>query len=225
MQAQAILDMRLQRLTGLEREKILVEYREILKEISRFKAILASEQLVLNIVKAELTEIEETFGDPRRTEIVHSTHEISIEDMIAEEDMVVTISQSGYVKRNPITLYHSQRRGGKGKTAMGTRDEDFVAHLFVASTHHTFLFFTNQGRVHWRKVYEIPQAGRLSRGKAIVNLLALEKDEKLTTVLAVEKFEPGHYVVDRHPQRHGQKNRSDGLQPPPQRWHHRIEIG
>ena len=195
IQAQAILDMRLQRLTGLEQEKILEEYKNVLQDIARFKEILASEKIVEQIIKKELSEIQNEFGDPRRTEILESTKEITIEDMIVEEDMVVTISNSGYIKRNPITLYHSQHRGGKGKTGMGIKDEDFVKHLFVASTHHTFLFFTNLGKVYWRKVYDIPQAGRLSRGKAIVNFLNFAKDEKLTTVLDVPSFEPGYYVI------------------------------
>ncbi len=195
IQAQAILDMRLQRLTGLEQEKILEEYENVLKDINRFKKILGSERLVLSIIKDELSVIEEDFGDHRLTEIVEATEELTIEDMIVEEDMVVTISNSGYIKRNPITLYQSQRRGGKGKTAMGTKEEDFVSFLFVASTHHTFLFFTNRGKIYWCKVYEIPQAGRQSRGKAIVNLLNFEKDEKLTTVLNVPSFEPGYHVI------------------------------
>ncbi|HEA66160.1 MAG TPA: DNA gyrase subunit A [Desulfobacterales bacterium] len=194
-QAQAILDMRLQRLTGLERQKILEEFKQVRKNITRYREILGSEQLVLNIIKDELVEIQGDFGDIRRTEIAEETKEITLEDMIVEEDMVVTISNSGYIKRNPITLYQSQRRGGKGKTAMGTKEEDFVSFLFVASTHHTFLFFTNLGKVYWRKVYEIPQAGRLSRGKAIVNLLQLDRGEKLTTVLSVSEFEPGFHVL------------------------------
>jgi DNA gyrase subunit A len=187
--------MRLQRLTGLEQEKILEEYENVLKDINRFRKILGSERIVLSIIKDELSVIEEDFGDHRLTEIVEATEELTIEDMIVEEDMVVTISNSGYIKRNPITLYQSQRRGGKGKTAMGTKEEDFVSFLFVASTHHTFLFFTNRGKIYWCKVYEIPQAGRQSRGKAIVNLLNFEKDEKLTTVLNVPSFEPGYHVI------------------------------
>ena len=194
-QAQAILDMRLQKLTGLEQEKLLQEYQDLLKDIAHYREILGSERMVLNIIKDELTEIETAYGDSRRTEIVGDTQEITLEDMIVEEDMVVTITNSGYIKRNPITLYHSQKRGGKGKTAMGTKDEDFVRHLFVASTHHTFLFFTNLGKVYWCKVYDIPQAGRISRGKAIVNLLNFGHAEKLTTVLAVPQFEPGHFVL------------------------------
>ncbi len=195
IQAQAILDMRLQRLTGLEQEKIIEEYKKILKDISWYKEILGSERIVENIIKDELSEMQKEFGDERRTEIVESTKEITIEDMIVEEDMVVTISKSGYIKRNPITLYRKQLRGGKGKMAMGVKEDDFVADLFIASTHHTFLFFTNQGRVYWCKVYDIPQAGRASRGKAIVNLLNLSKDEKLTTVLNVPAFEPGYHII------------------------------
>ena len=195
IQAQAILEMRLQRLTGLERDKIVSDYEAVLKDIARFKEILASEQLVLNLIKAELTELKEQFGDARRTEIVAATQELTIEDMIAQEDMVVTITNSGYIKRNPITLYQSQRRGGKGKTGMGTKDEDFVSHLFVASTHHSFLFFTNRGKVYWCKVYDIPQASRTSRGKAIVNLLNFEEGEFMTAVLAVPAFEPGYYIL------------------------------
>ena len=195
IQAQAILDMRLQRLTGLERDKIVEEYKNVLKDIARLKEILGNERLVFNIIKEELTELQEEFGDHRYTEIVAETKEISIEDMIVEEDMVVTISRRGYVKRNPITLYRQQRRGGKGKTGMGTKEDDFVEHLFVASTHHTFLFFTNMGKVYWCKVYDIPQAGRVSLGKAIVNLLNFGKEEKLTTVMAVPSFEPGYHIL------------------------------
>jgi DNA gyrase subunit A len=195
IQAQAILDMRLQRLTGLERDKIIEEYTQILKDIAWYREILGSERLVLNIVKEEIEAVRDEFGDERRTEIVEATKELTIEDMIVEEDMVVTISQSGYIKRNPVTLYQSQRRGGKGKTAMGTKEEDFVSLLFVASTHHTFLFFTNRGKVYWCKVYEIPQAGRASRGKAIVNLLNFEEGERLTTVLAVPAFEEGYNIL------------------------------
>ncbi|RJQ76840.1 MAG: DNA gyrase subunit A [Desulfobacteraceae bacterium] len=195
IQAQAILEMRLQRLTGLERDKIIEDYNAVLKDIERFKEILGSEQIVLNLIKQELIELKEQFGDRRRTEIIESTRELTLEDMIVEEDMVVTISNSGYIKRNPITLYQAQRRGGKGKTGMGMKEEDFVSHLFIASTHHSFLFFTNRGKVYWCKVYDIPPAGRTSRGKAIVNLLNFEEGEHMTTVLAVPSFEPGHYVL------------------------------
>lgn len=194
-QAQAILDMRLQRLTGLERDKIREEYEGLLKDIAHYNEILAHDRMVLDIIKEELSDIQENFGDQRRSEIVESTYEINIEDMIAEEDMVVTISNDGYIKRNPITLYQQQARGGKGKTAMGTKDEDFVEKMFVASTHHTFMFFTNMGKVYWRKVYEIPQAGRMSRGKALINLLNLDREERLTTILAVPDYEPGQHIL------------------------------
>lgn len=195
IQAQAVLDMRLQRLTGLEREKIIDEYNTILKDIAGYKEILASERLVLDIIKDELTQTINEYGDSRRTEIVEESEDISIEDLIVEEDMVVTISKDGYIKRTPASVYQAQGRGGKGKMAMGTKEEDFVAHLFVASTHHTFLFFTNQGKVYWCKVYDIPESGRTSRGKAIVNLLNFIEGEKLTTVLPVKAFEPGSHVI------------------------------
>ncbi|MBU1398610.1 MAG: DNA gyrase subunit A [Proteobacteria bacterium] len=195
IQAQAVLDMRLQRLTGLEREKIIDEYSTILKDIAGYREILASERLVLDIIKDELTQTINEYGDSRRTEIVEELEDISIEDMIVEEDMVVTISKDGYIKRTPASVYQAQGRGGKGKMAMGTKEEDFVAHLFVASTHHTFLFFTNQGKVYWCKVYDIPESGRTSRGKAIVNLLNFSEGEKLTTVLPVKAFEPGSHVI------------------------------
>ncbi len=194
-QAQAILDMRLHRLTGLEREKIVEEYEQVLKDIAWYKEILGSERIVLSIIKDELTEIQEEFGDERRTEIVEETRELTIEDMIVEEEMVVTISRRGYIKRAPLSLYQSQRRGGQGKTGMSTRDEDFVELLFVASTHHTFMFFTNWGKVYWCKVYDIPQASRQSRGKAIVNLLQFEKGEHLSTVLNVPSFEENRFVI------------------------------
>ena len=195
IQAQAILDMRLQRLTGLEREKINTEYNALLKDIAWFNEILSSETVVKGLIKDELIELDEEFGDARRTKIVESTATISIEDLIAQEDMVVTVSRSGYIKRNPITLYSSQHRGGKGKTAMGTKSDDFVEHLFVASTHSTFLFITNFGKVYQSKVYELPMAGRSSLGKAIVNLLNFDEGEKLATVLTVDEFVADKYVI------------------------------
>ena len=195
IQAQAILDMRLQRLTGLEREKIINEYDALLKDIAWYNEILSSDEVVKGLIKDELTELDEEFGDQRRTKIVESTAEISIEDLIAQEDMVVTVTRSGYIKRNPITLYTNQHRGGKGKTAMGTKSDDFVEHLFVASTHATFLFITNFGKVYQSKVYELPMAGRSSLGKAIVNLLNFDEGEKLATVLTVDKFVENKYVV------------------------------
>jgi len=195
VQAQAILDMRLQRLTGLEREKIQSEYQDLLKNISQYKAILASPAMVLQIIKDEMKQIRGSFGDERRTEILHEAGEIDVEDLIAEEDMVVTISHEGYIKRNPISLYRAQRRGGKGLTGARPKEEDFVEMLFVASSHDYLLFFTNKGRVYWKKVHEVPEAGRMSRGKAIVNLLELQKGEKVATTLAVRTFEANKYVV------------------------------
>jgi DNA gyrase subunit A len=195
IQAQAILDMRLQRLTGLEREKIISEYDALLKDIAWYNEILSSDEVVRGLIKDELCELNDEFGDDRRTVIMESTADISIEDLIAEEDMVVTVSRSGYIKRNPITLYSSQHRGGKGKTAMGTKSDDFVEHLFVASTHANFLFITNLGKVYMSKVYELPMAGRSSLGKAIVNLLNFDEGEKLATVLTVDEFVENKYVV------------------------------
>ncbi|GFE56975.1 DNA gyrase subunit A [Geobacter sp. AOG1] len=194
-QAQAILEMRLQRLTGLEREKILAEYAEILKFIERLKEILASEAEILKIIVGELTEMREKFGDERRTEIVDRSAEISLEDTIVEEDMVVTISHTGYIKRSAVTLYRAQRRGGKGKTGMKTKEEDFVEQLFIASTKDYLMFFTDTGRVYWLKVYEIPEAGRTARGKAIVNLLNLAANEMITAILPVKEFVEDKFIM------------------------------
>jgi len=195
VQSQAILDMRLQRLTGLEREKINAEYEDLIKDIARFKAILANPAMVLQLIKEEVAEIKERYGDERRTEILKDTEDINVEDLIADEDMVVTISHQGYIKRNPISLYRAQRRGGKGMTGVKPKEEDFVESLFVASSHDNFLFFTNKGRVYWKKVHEIPEGGRASRGKAIVNLLELKSREQVATTLAVRDFNEGKYVV------------------------------
>ncbi|MBI4620591.1 MAG: DNA gyrase subunit A [Desulfobacterales bacterium] len=195
LQAQAILDMRLQRLTALEQEKIIEDYMEILKLIEKYKQILANERLVLDIIVEELMALKQMYGDERQTEIIEEDTEISLEDMIVEEDMVVTITHSGYIKRNSISLYRSQRRGGKGKIGTTTNDTDFVEHLFVASTREFMLFFTDKGKVFWRKVYEIPQAGRVSRGKAIVNLLNLGSDENISAILPVREFKDNKYVT------------------------------
>jgi DNA gyrase subunit A len=195
IQAQAILDMRLQRLTGLEREKINAEYQDLIKNIARFKAILESEAMVLQIIKDETKDIQKKYGDERRTEILEDVGDIDMEDLIAEEDMVVTISHDGYIKRNPISLYRAQRRGGKGMTGVKPKAEDFVELLFVASSHDYFLFFTNKGRVHWKKVHEIPEGGRVTRGKAIVNLLQLQRGERVAATLSVKGFVEGKYVV------------------------------
>ena len=193
-QAQAILDMRLQRLTGLERDKIIEEYHEVEAVISRLRAILADEREVSTIIVEELRQLKETYGDLRRTEILEQVGDISIEDMIADEDMAVTISHEGYIKRNPVSLYRAQRRGGKGKIGTTTRDEDFVEHLFIASTHSYILFFTTVGKAYWIKVHEVPQAGRAARGKAIVNLLDLGPDEKISAFLPVREFRENHFV-------------------------------
>jgi DNA gyrase subunit A len=195
IQAQAILDMRLQRLTGMERDKIQQEHAELLETIREFEAILASEARIWAIVKEELLELREKYDDPRRTEIVDSEDDIDIEDLIAEEDMVVTKSNTGYLKRQPLSLYQSQRRGGKGKVAMQTREEDFVEQLFIASTHDFLLFFTNIGKVHWLKVYRIPQAGRVARGKAAVNFLQLQPEEKISTIVPIRRFEVERYLI------------------------------
>ena len=194
-QAQAILEMRLQRLTNLEREKINEEYKEVIQLIARLREILSNERLLFNLIGEELREIKERYGDERRTLIIEEAQEINLEDLIVEEDMVVTISHSGYIKRNAISLYRSQRRGGRGKMGMTTKEEDFVEHLFVASTHSYILFFTDAGKVFWLKVHEIPQAGRMSRGKAIINLLNLSGEEKITAILPVRTFEEGKYVI------------------------------
>ncbi|OGQ17959.1 MAG: DNA gyrase subunit A, partial [Deltaproteobacteria bacterium RIFCSPHIGHO2_02_FULL_60_17] len=195
IQAQAILDMRLQRLTGLEREKILQEHKETVELIVKLRAILADEREIYRIIVEELKEIKEKYGDERRTQIVDHSEEISIEDLIVDEDMVVTISHEGYIKRNPATLYRAQHRGGKGKIGTTTREEDFVEYLFVASTHSFILFFTTVGKVYWIKVHELPQAGRAARGKPIVNLLHLEEGEKVSAFLSVREFQEGRCVV------------------------------
>jgi DNA gyrase subunit A len=195
IQAQAILDMKLQRLTGLEREKIISEYKETLKEIERLKAILASEALVSKIIKDELLEIKTKYADERRTEIAEETKEITLEDLITEEEMVITLSHAGYIKRNPLSAYRSQRRGGKGLIGMETKEEDFVEQLFIGSTHDYMLFFSNLGRLYWLKTYQLPEAGRASKGKALINLLQLSEGERITTALPVRDFKDGYLVM------------------------------
>ncbi len=194
-QAQAILDMRLQRLTGLEREKIAREYEETLKLIARLKEILASEKVLKGVIIDELREIQKTYGDARRTEIVNEEVEITLEDLIAEEDVVITVTHSGYIKRTSASLYRSQGRGGKGRIGMTTREEDFIAHVFVASTHSYLLIFTNRGQVYWLKVYEIPDVGTAGRGKAIVNLVNMSPDEKFADIVSIKDFDADKYVV------------------------------
>ena len=195
IQANAILEMRLQRLTQLERDKLVEEYREVLKTIEYLRSVLGSEALVRKIIRDELTEIKEKYQDERRTKIVKEEAELTLEDLIAEEEVVVTISHAGYIKRNAVTLYRAQRRGGKGKIAMGIKEEDFVETLFTASTHDSLLFFTDAGKVYWLKVHEIPEARRAAKGKALVNLLALSKDEKVTATLPVKEYRADRFVI------------------------------
>jgi DNA gyrase subunit A len=195
IQAQAILDLRLQRLTGLERNKIMEEHRETVELIAQLRAILADEKEIYKIIVEELKEIKKNYGDERRTKIVDRSEEISIEDLIVDEDMAVTISHEGYIKRNPVTLYRAQRRGGKGKIGTTTREEDFVEYMFIASMHAYILFFTTIGKVYWIKVHELPQASRAARGRPIVNLLNLEAGERVSAFLALREFQQGRYIV------------------------------
>ena len=195
IQAQAILDMQLQRLTGLERQKILDELAELLTLIERLLAILSSDALVMQIIVDELREVRAKYGDDRRSELVDATGEINIEDLIAEEDMAITVSNTGYIKRTAITNYRNQRRGGKGRIGMRTREEDFVSHLFVASTHAYIMIFSDRGRAYWLKVYEIPDVGPDGRGKAIANLVSMEEGERIAALLTVKEFEDDKFIV------------------------------
>ena len=195
IQAQAILDMQLQRLTGLERQKILDELAELVKLIERLLAILSSEKLVMRIIVDELRAVREKHGDDRRTEILAEEGEFRIEDLIVEEDMAITVSSTGYIKRTAITTYRNQRRGGKGRIGMRTREEDFVSHLFVASTHAYIMIFSDRGRVYWLKVHEIPDVGPDGRGKAIANLVSMEEGERIAALLTVKEFEPDKFIV------------------------------
>jgi DNA gyrase subunit A len=196
IQAQAILELRLQRLTGLERDKIEAEYHEIIQLIEKLRAILASPEMVTGIIRDEVTALRDKYGDARRTQIVDATGEFEVEDLIADEDMVITISHNGYIKRLPVGTYRRQRRGGRGVTGFGGQEEDFVEQIFIASTHSYILFFSNRGRCYWVKVHELPQAGRTARGKAIVNLLSLSPQERITSTVPVRDLqEPGCYFV------------------------------
>ncbi|MFA4971669.1 MAG: DNA gyrase subunit A [bacterium] len=194
-QAQAILDLKLQRLTGLERDKIIAEYKEVMDFIKELKAILADERRILKIVRDELLEMKQKYGDERRTLIKGKAEEISVEDLIQEEEMVITVSHRGYIKRNPISIYRAQRRGGRGKQGMVTREEDFVENLFIASTHSYVLIFTASGKVFWVKVHEIPQVGRVARGQAITNLVNMTSEDRIAAVLAVKEFAEGRFIV------------------------------
>ncbi|MCW9023328.1 MAG: DNA gyrase subunit A [Gammaproteobacteria bacterium] len=193
-QAQAILEMRLHRLTGLEQDKILKEYEELLVLIEELLAILNSADRLMEVIREELTEMRDLYGDDRRTEIIASQEDLTIEDLITEEDVVVTLSHEGYAKAQPITTYTAQRRGGKGKAAMAVKDEDFIDKLFVASTHDTILCFSSRGKVYWLKVYELPQAGRTARGRPIVNLLPLEDGERINAILPIREYDEDHYL-------------------------------
>ncbi len=195
IQAQAILDMRLQRLTGLEREKIEQEYKDIVAEIKRLKELLGSELLIFKTIKQELLEIKRKYGDERKTLITHAADDIGIEDLIDEEDSVITLTHFGYVKRLPVDTYKSQKRGGRGITGLSTREEDFVRHLFITSTHHYILFFSNLGKVYRLKAYEIPEAGRQAKGTAIVNLLQLAPGEKIQAVIPIREYTEGQYLL------------------------------
>ena len=194
-QAKEILEMRLQRLTALEQDKILDEYREVLERIDDLLDILQRPDRLMQVIRDELLEIRERYGDPRRTEIVEMQKHLSLEDLISEEDVVVTLSHAGYAKSQPIEVYRSQRRGGRGKTATTTKDEDFVDKLFIANTHDTLLCFSNNGKLYWLKVYELPQAGRTARGRPLVNLLPLADGERITAVLPIKEFDPELFVV------------------------------
>ena len=195
IQAKAILDMRLQRLTGLERKKIEDEYRETIKLIERLKAILKSKQLQMEIIKEELLEVRKNYGDERRTEIVYTAEEFSIEDMIAEEQVVITISHGGFIKRFPVSGYRRQTRGGRGSTGATTKEDDFIEHMFVASTHDYIMLFTNEGRCYWLKVFEIPEGGRATRGKSIANLISKEQADSIASYVAVKNFEDPLFVM------------------------------
>src|SRR5256712_360512 len=211
LQSQAILDMQLQRLTGLERQKILDELAELLKTIERLRAILASERLLMQIIVDELKAVRDTYGDERRTEIIEGeSAELSIEDLITEEDMAITVSNTGYIKRTAITTYRSQRRGGKGRIGMRTRDEDFVSHLFVASTHAYIMIFSDRGRAYWLKVHEIPDVGPGGKGKSIANLVSMDEGEKIAAMLAVEELEENKFHVMGTPKGGGKKTALSG---------------
>jgi DNA gyrase subunit A len=195
IQAKAILDMRLQRLTGLERQKIEDEYKETIKLIEKLKGILKSEEQRNLIITEEIKEIKKKYADERRTEIVYDYEDFSLEDIIAEEDVVVTISHNGFIKRFPVSGYRKQGRGGKGVTGAGTKDDDFIEHMFVASTHQYILFFTDKGKVYWLKVHEIPEGGRAARGRSILNLLRKDREESITAFVTVKEFRDDQYLI------------------------------
>ncbi|MBI3787820.1 MAG: DNA gyrase subunit A, partial [Ignavibacteriales bacterium] len=194
IQAKAILDMRLQKLTGLERQKVEDEYKETIKIIEKLKAILKSKQLQMKIIEEELAELKKKYGDERRTEVIYKAEEFSVEDMIAEEEVVITISHQGLIKRFPVSGYRRQSRGGKGVTGAATREDDFMEHMFIASTHNYILFFTNAGRCYWLKVFEIPEGGRTAKGKSINTLISKGPDETINAFIAVKEFDDKHFI-------------------------------
>ena len=219
VQAQAILELRLHRLTGLEHDKLIGEYRELLEKIAELLEILNSAERLMEVIREELEAVVEEYGDERRTEITASQQDLTVADLITEEDMVVTISHGGYAKTQPLTMYQAQRRGGKGKSATAVKDEDFVEKLLIASTHDTILCFTNFGKVYWLKVYEIPPASRTARGRPVVNILPLSEGERITTILPVNEYADDHYVfmataagtVKKTPLENFSRPRSSGL--------------
>ena len=195
IQSQAILDMRLQKLTNLEVDKVVQEYKELIKHIANLKGILESKSQRMEIIKTELLEIRDKYGDERRTEIIPVDSDFSMEDMIAEEEVVLTITHQGYIKRTALNTYRTQRRGGRGVQGAMSKEEDFVEHLFIANTHNYMLFFTDQGKCYWLKVYDIPQGGRAARGRAIVNLIGCDPGEKIEAFVSVKEFDDQHFIV------------------------------
>ena len=221
VQAQAILDLRLHRLTGLEQEKLRQEYTEVIKTIADLLDILSNPDRLMRVIRDELTAIKEQYGDKRRTEIVQARINLKMEDLIASEDVVVTLSHAGYIKSQPLSDYRAQRRGGRGVSATKVKEEDFVEKLLIANTHATILCFTNLGRVYWLKVYDIPQAGRGARGKPIVNLLSLDEGEKVSAILPVRDFAQGGYVFMATSDGTVKKTELTEFSRPRREWHHR----
>jgi len=219
VQAQAILDLRLHRLTGLEQEKIINEYKDVLGKIKGLSDILADPDILLQVIRDELAEVREAFGDDRRTEIVQDHSDLSVEDLIPSEEVVVTLSHGGYAKAQPIDVYQAQKRGGRGRSATKVKDEDFIDNLFIANTHDTILCFSSSGKMYWLKVYQVPQASRGSRGKPIVNLLPLDSDERISAVLPIRDYDEGSFVfmatssgtVKKTPLRLFSRPRSNGI--------------
>ena len=222
-QAQAILEMRLQRLTGLERDKIIEEYEEIIRKIAELEEILASEQALKRVIKEELIDVQTKYQNRRRSVIVDEEVDITIEDLIADEPVVITATHSGFIKRTALHIYKSQHRGGKGRIGMSTRvEEDVIDYLFVASTHSYILIFTDRGRVYWLKVYAIPDVGAAGKGKAIVNLINLERGERIADMIAVTDFtEPGSVIMASQPGLH-QEDRAPGIRKSPRGGHHSL---